>query len=255
MNASGALTRTFIIACAFGCGARTPLDESEPAPNDVARHFALHFDGSQVAIVSDDDSLHLGGGTIEAWFRVQATPGAYQTILAKAFSNETDDSFAIWLQDGALLAGTNVTSPEGAVRISWKPDMSWHFVAWTFGSNGRQTLTLDGAAVASLTTAQTPNYDDHAVLLGADFGNAALTGQFVGDIDDVRIWSSVRSADQIASDMAAVTPEPAAGVVALWNFDEGSGQIAHDATTKHDMQLGEQAAPDEADPTWTASER
>jgi hypothetical protein len=231
-----------------------PVPASLPADAST-NHFALHFDGSQIAIVHDDGALHVTGGTIEAWFRVDATPGLYQAIIAKAFSNGTDDSFAIWLQGGELLAGTNVTSPSGAVRASWTPDHAWHFVAWTFQSNGPETLWLDGAIVASLPSTQAPHYDDHPLVLGADFSGTALSGQFDGDIDDVRIWSTVRSKSEIASDMAEISPAPATGAVALWNFEEGSGQIAHDAAGSNDVQLGTSATPDSADPTWVISPR
>jgi hypothetical protein len=247
-----ATTRAFALFFAISCGARTELDEPAPA---ASRHFALHFDGSEVAIVADASALHLDVGTIEAWFRVEATPGVYQAIVAKAFSNDTDDSLAIWLQDGGLLAGTNVTSPSGAVRLAWSPDGAWHFVAWTFQSNGVETLTLDASTVASIAGTQTPHFDDHPMLIGADFGDTSLTGQFVGDIDDVRIWSTVRSPAEIASDMAAIAPAPTDGVVALWNFEEGSGQVAHDAVGAHDVQLGSSATPDAADPTWVVSPR
>jgi hypothetical protein len=245
------LTTRALVVLLAACGARTELD----AQTDAAQHHALHFDGSQIAIVQDSASLHVTGGTIEAWFRVDATPGLYQAIVAKAFSNGTDDSFAIWLQGGELLAGTNVTSPAGAVRATWKPDHEWHFVAWTFESNGPQTLTLDGVPFASLPTTTSPPYDEHAILIGADFSGSSLTGQFVGDIDDMRIWNVVRSPSEIASDMAAIAPAPESGVIALWNFEEGSGQIAHDSAESNDVQLGTSATPDDADPTWIPSPR
>jgi hypothetical protein len=45
----------------------------------------------------------------------------------------------------------------------------------------------------------------------------------------------------------------ASGMVALWNFDEGAGQIAHDAAGSHDAMLGTSANPDASDPTWVSS--
>ncbi len=260
----------------MACGARTDLGgtrtEALPDANFEAAHdgpadvfeasdvidaskqgFALHFNGADVATVEDDASLHLDAGTIEMWFRVDAIPGAYQALIAKSFSNGTDDSFAIWLQDGTLLAGTNVTSPAGAVSFPWTPDGAWHFVAWTFESNNAESIFFDGASVATSANTQTPQYDDHPVLFGADFGGTSLTGFFDGDIDELRIWNTMRSSSDIASDMYVHPPMLASGMVALWTFDEGTGQIAHDATGSHDAVLGTSANSDASDPTWITS--
>jgi len=265
--------RCLILATLLACGARTELgsagasdaavDASDAAvqPKDaavdahdaavdvhVAVNYALHFDGTELASVADGLALHLTQGTIEAWFRVDSTAGPYQALVTKSHGAGTDDSYAIWYQGGELLAGTHVTSPSGAVGFAWTPDDAWHYVAWTL-DGATQALYLDGAEVASGAAAQ-PEYDSHPLLFGADYGGNAPTGFFRGDLDDIALWASVRTAQQIQADMNAEPPESAPQMIALWTCNEGTGQIAHDVLGAADAQLGTSASPDPADPTW-----
>lgn len=63
-------------------------------------------------------------------------------------------------------------------------------------------------------------------------GNTDPDGFFRGLIDDVRIYSTAVSQEQIRSDMAGTArgPVPAQTLVAAYSFDEGAGSIAHDAS-------------------------
>lgn len=47
-------------------------------------------------------------------------------------------------------------------------------------------------------------------------------------IDELRLWSVVRSDDQLARARHRPVPSPSANLVGYWRFDEGSGTIAND---------------------------
>ena len=51
---------------------------------------------------------------------------------------------------------------------------------------------------------------------------------------------------------ASVGASPGPGIVGLWHFDEGSGQMAADATGVNDGQLGSTPDVDINDPTWVS---
>src|SRR5262249_32542727 len=62
---------------------------------------------------------------------------------------------------------------------------------------------------------------------------------FIGQIDEVRIWNAVRTADEIQLDSAAPLTGTESGLAAYYRFDEGSGTTARDATPNHrDGTLG-----------------
>ena len=56
---------------------------------------------------------------------------------------------------------------------------------------------------------------------------------FVGQIDDVRIWSVARSAGEISQDMTTAPSGTEPGLEADYPFDEGQGLTAHDQTPNH----------------------
>ncbi len=61
------------------------------------------------------------------------------------------------------------------------------------------------------------------------------------------------AAPQIAAAMNQRLQGNETGLVGYWRFDEGSGDIAFDATSNgHDGQLGNVVGSDANDPNWTA---
>jgi hypothetical protein len=228
----------------------------------VTANFALAFDTSphtQYVRIPDAPALHLVNAiTLEAWVSVLDTGS--DCIICKPVGTGTDDSFALWFQ-GPLYFGLNVPSPSGALNFAWSGGTSgaWHHVAATFeNATGQQQLFIDGSLVKSQTNPQgSPTYDGNPLLIGADTdgGPTAFAVGFKGSIDEVRIFSAVRSAQQIAADMVGgCSPVNDPTLVAYYPFDEGAGTIVHDASPNHlDGTLGAPDAGAGMSPTWTSS--
>lgn len=90
----------------------------------------------------------------------------------------------------------------------------------------------------------------HAYVNGADKGTKTLTGQlasttstlsvggtsgnhnFIGAIDEVRVWNVARTAAQIQQTMSVRLTGNEAGLVGYWRFDEGTGTTVRDSSTK-----------------------
>ena len=53
---------------------------------------------------------------------------------------------------------------------------------------------------------------------------------FKGELDEIRIWNSVRSQSQIQDYMCRTLENPLneTNLIGYWRLDEGSGQVAHD---------------------------
>ncbi len=246
--------------------ASTPPDaenglDADAAPLDAGPctkplNKALQFAGGQLATAPDSVSLHLSDLTAEAWVNFATLANPYQTIIAKPYGAATGDSFTIWYESGGLHAGANPTSVTDAIGYTWAPAIgSWHHVAFTFEkATLAQKLYVDGGLVASGTAASAPVYDTHAFYVGADadFGNPS--GFFNGQIDEVRIWTSVRAIADIGGDLRTCIPGSFTGLGGYWPLDEGSGQAAGDVSgNANNAQLGAAAGADAADPVWVDS--
>jgi hypothetical protein len=74
---------------------------------------------------------------------------------------------------------------------------------------------------------------------------------FNGVLDEVRISNVVRYSANFTPPTAPFTPD--ANTLALWHFDEGTGQVASDvsASANHGT-LGNDASADSADPAWVS---
>ena len=128
-----------------------------------------------------------------------------------------DGTIAVWR---TFANRTLVSAP--ALPVAGK----WHHLAYTYDRT-THTLYVDGVVVATSTAAgdvRTPNQ----VWLGTIDGSNEL---YQGLIDEVRVWSLVRSAADIQKDMLHRPPPAEPGLVTYWTFDDAqSGGRSLDTT-------------------------
>lgn len=196
---------------------RTPAQV--PPPNGPG--YALSLDGVNDHLTAAPPALPAGNSpyTIEAWIR----PNSMHVGAVAAWGNYgVNNQVNAFVLDGS-----------GLINYWWANDLSaptpnlagtWHHVAATFDGTTRRIL-LDGVVMAS----DTP--------LGHNAGTAnfriglANTGQFFnGQMDEVRVWNTGRTAAQIQQSMRRQVAGTEPGLVACWRLDEGAGLAAADAT-------------------------
>jgi len=116
----------------------------------------------------------------------------------------------------------SLTSPaEGTLN-----DQAWHHLVITRAAgSGGQTLTIyiDGAVLGTVAGSD-PDFDSAALAsLGQEWDSAVAGDFFAGDIDEVAVWDSALSAEQITAIYNGGTPQSLApySPTAWWRMGDG----------------------------------
>ncbi|MFL5447457.1 MAG: LamG domain-containing protein [Gemmatimonadales bacterium] len=225
-------------------------DVAEAATSVAAVNHALQFASAYVR-VPDNNLLDLTSTwTLEAWVKpVDASTGADQDIISK-WALAFTASYILQIDASGKLRLVTNNGVTQSIRLSngTLGDNTWHHVAATF-SHGTVKLYLNGALDKTVTGVLTPLVSTEPVAFGRE--GSFPGGTFNGSIDEIRIWKVVRSKSQIARSLTKRLLGSETGLVGYWRFDEGTGQLATDATG-HGLngRLGETTGVDAADPTW-----
>lgn len=115
-------------------------------------------------------------------------------------------------------------------NISWHPTgvnigTGWHHTAFTIGAGGETSVYLDGISVLSFT--ETANTPSNTCFIGA---TSSLSRKLTnGKIDEVRIWSDVRTQQEIRQNMYVELAGNESNLVACYKLNEGSGTAVDNA--------------------------
>jgi hypothetical protein len=194
----------------------------------------MQFDGSTTRgtinrMIQDDF-------TIEAWIKTSTT-----SLTGTMFFQGNPLIYAD-MPNMANDFGTNVVSNHFALGVG-NPDTTvvgtstitsgqWVHVAATRTKatgvlivivNGTQDGTVTSTNLNSLTAPPT-------ISLG---GNTLDNRWYTGQMDELRIWNTVRTPQTISANMHSRLTGNEAGLVGYWRFDEGNGVSALDATAGH----------------------
>jgi hypothetical protein len=244
-----------------GLGAGLGLTAAAVAGGPVGAGDALVLDGTgdevRAAVPMDLDAI-----TVEAWVRVESlTDRASDGGSVMTYGIGSDQSFSLWLFD---LVGTpeddwrlafQINFSNGNSQIVSAPDEAlgsydtWHHVAATYDESV-VTLLLDGEVVATETLNVPINWVDGGELsIGHEFPGAS---EFIGgELDEVRVWSRVRTPSEIDAARSAPACGTEADLWALYRFDGGSAADAtgqgRDLVPLDDAGFGPSDAPIQAE--------
>lgn len=201
----------------------------------------LELSSSQYAAIVDASQTGLdlsGNFTIEAWVKFESLPGsgATQVIVAK-YSNQGGNKrqYAFGLaNDGTnTYLELNVSQDGGTardtIRFNWLPTTGvWYHLAVTFTlANAAATeaeFFIDGISQGNgyvfLNTNITAIFNGTADFrIGAWELGAAAAGFLDGLIDDVRVWSAVRTANQILTNKDIELVGSETNLVGYWKLN------------------------------------
>jgi hypothetical protein len=206
---------------------------------------ALSFDGvaTMVHVPDHADLDQFGNITIEAWIRPASYPSEVQILSHHDHGAHT--GYVLLIFEGSQMQFRYQDGVDNhPVGYHDVPAGSWHHVAATYDGQFMRTF-VDGmrranADVGSLSAA------DYAGPLRIGLTSHNTNFPFHGIIDEVRLSKVARYAADFTVPTEPFTVD--GDTVALWHFDEPSGQAVLDATGVHDGTLGDTSAVEGTDP-------
>ncbi|MGM8361210.1 LamG-like jellyroll fold domain-containing protein [Flavobacterium sp. ARAG 55.4] len=166
--------------------------------DDVLVTFELcnvvNFDGVDDNInFKNKFNLNNGNFSIEAWIKSNVTNGNNQTILSKHLSPTANDGYDLRIINNVISFHWNNNSITATHGIDTD---RWYHIAVTFdGSN--YNLYIDGI-LEETTSGSNPIANNIDFIIGAMSQNTDVPyNYFNGWIDELRIWNTPLSADQI----------------------------------------------------------
>jgi streptogramin lyase len=208
---------------------------------------ALSFNPGQYVTIANSESLNPTQLTIESW--VKFKPSFQSNKLNWFIKKNESYRFAEYssasqgqkrffhfeiIQSGSLVESVEYSSTNTMPNI-------WYHVAGTYDGDWMRFF-LNGDMVSENQVGK------------VDFKNsiALLLGDLSGELDEVRIWSVVRTQDEISSSMYREI-DTAPGLVSAWHFNEGTGSVVLDATGSNNGYFGSSPDVDINDPQWVQS--
>ncbi len=197
-----------ILALLIGC--------DNPCFSQIGR--SLHFDGVNDYVDISKPLFDINNGntpyTIESWIK---TPQSQDDCIVCQYSFPGDYRFQFEMRNDKLnwwkASGTSVLV--SVLSSQSVADGNWHHVAGTIDSNGSVKLYIDGNLDGSgIDTFKYMNTN-------TTIGYRPNSGFFEGNMDEVRIWRTTRSAAQIQANMCPDTQFDTTGLIAYYKFNQG----------------------------------
>lgn len=201
-----------------------PYQEVVEVPTVHAGNAAI-FDGLNSTISAQDNGIFTrdGGLTLEAWIKPEDLNNTTQFLVGvpDAFGLRINaaNEIEMFTNDGTE---TSARDPSGLLNQD-----VWSHVSMTL--NGTvSNLYLNGLLIAQNNAMNLPQNSS----IGFHFGAANASSYFTGQIDEVRLWDNEVDQSTLQSNMFIPLRGDetnvgtfSANLVALWHFDEPSGNL------------------------------
>jgi len=168
--------------------------------------------------------------TIETWFK-HGPATAVQTMVSKMVTSDNDGGYKLKMEaDGDITCETDDDDADTTIddtattTAATYDDGVWHHVACVYDvANTKMYIYIDGVLTASDASISTNSLaNDDAFFYGIDV--ATGTEDWIGQLDDLRVYNVARSQAQIAWDYNRGAP------VGWWKMDECTGDTLYDAS-------------------------
>jgi len=211
-----------------------------------AQGGALQFDGSSDVIVPNQPALSFLSTdpiTVEAWVFRTGNAGVMHILGKRSGCNgNSGQNYQLAFDGDGIGFGGDKDNGNTATTGVIPPLNQWMHIAGTFDGTTLRVF-VDGIPAGSVNgTLGSPNGNDVKIAASGDCG-----GNWVGIIDEVRIWNIARTQPQIQQTMNMRLTGNESGLVGYWPFDEGTGNTTADHSVSGDTGTFE------GNPQWDSS--
>ncbi|TAE48928.1 MAG: LamG domain-containing protein, partial [Bacteroidetes bacterium] len=195
--------------------------------------YTLDFDGTEDYVQVDyNAALNPSNFTIEAWAKVEGGSGTFRSVITSRKGGNpsqgfmlyaaSDNTWQFWTGDGG--DGTWDNTLSGVTVVN-----EWTHIAASFDGTSVR-LYINGELKATTASVYIPNAIQ-PLRIGAGATEGAPLFFFPGKIDEVRIWSSVRSLSEIQANMHKSLTGSESNLAAYYNMSNGNGTTLTDNST------------------------
>lgn len=202
---------------------------------NAATNVTGTFDGVDDYLATDiTPALDLTNNyTFEAWVNRKSA-----TIFGRIFDKARVNLFvhtnnnSTYKENSLVLSITTATGSHVLnTGLNTVPLNKWQHIAFTVSAANVYTIYIDGVVAPYTATGTAGAATTNATLPAYIGGNPTLTRQLDGNIDELRIWSGVRTQAELAANTTTKYIGNEAGLIAYYSFAEGDKQFVYDTTT------------------------
>lgn len=216
----------FLLTIALGSFVFTSALAQSPVTSRV-----LRLDGKTgQMVVADSAALHSLSNSMTLELRLWAASfspnnGAVHSLLRKNVTANSEIFFLrLRIADGEPLIEMGLGNGIGLVRapFEFRPGQ-WYHLAGTYDGKAARVF-VDGKVIASNDVAGSVRIDDSDLVIGSGDPSYSSGEYFDGALDDIRVWNVARSTADIQAGLNARLTGKEPGLVAWWNFDNGTAE-------------------------------
>lgn len=208
--------------------------------------FNIYSRGRSVSLNGIDQFLNLNAVnaqfnnrvdfTVEFWMKGDKNdqPGNAQATLFGLHTSSGNNKFMLFMgqgsdQDGyAHLFYGGFEENGGIIPIG---DNKWHHIAVIQNVNDSISVYVDGRFDGSRTTIGVSLSPTDQWSIGQEYDADLDTDHFKGLIDEVRIWKTVRSPEEIRQYMFQTVDKDDPDLAGYWQLDETNNRVANESTS------------------------
>jgi hypothetical protein len=197
-----------------------------------AQNNALYFDGlnDKVGILDSPELNPEGQLTIEAWINAESWKSSiWAGVIVSKQATNPDQGYGLTVgENGRIEFNHSIDEAWVAVNTSQILGLNtWYHIAGVYNGTSMK-LYVNGILQSSVDVSGDPTLSS-GVMNFAE--NPTWNGRnFNGILDEIRIWETARTQQQIQDNMTTELSGNEDGLVGYWNMNEGTGNTINDAS-------------------------
>ena len=161
-------------------------------------------------------------GTVEAWVRPAASSSPRVIVANRTVANNTQTRWSLHLNQASGTVGLYNGSSFTQLTVGTITAGTWNHFAFVI-NNTSVDVYMNGAYKGAIASGMNTTSTGNPLLLGAsDLTNSYPGEYWSGDMDEVRIWNTALSADNIMRRKNCELQGNEAGLVAYYKFNQGT---------------------------------